>query len=414
MSHLIGPHLATLHQVSKDKTRLPDSHFSKAVCSSDNPTIPNPDIFKNLDGSRKDQLPTTAQCAVHLELLEAFHALRVSVIGSSGLDKTFGLAPKTKTVYRRTYVSRLRKYVNEPTKIKDSGWEEERRKKWPRYLDFAAERFVEWAKKIDSLMAKRASQTDSDGSPSSKLHEAQLPCLPPLDILMLKDNKIEPSLCDYLEDLGKAKGLDSPPNEASEGAEPVAAVSIKSPHQSAFLSSLIANVTRQLVFVDKMHGHLWIRSPALPGTLDRAVERYDNYLELFRLYPGKMLVPTLDIDLVWHTHQLSAHDYKTAMKSRCGRFINHDDKLGKPTLDTGMENTQELYQVHFGQMYSICLCWDCEAVVSALEAYDDDDTRELTDPLADKVSNQVLRDVQYYKAVEIARRRGDTLLPVPR
>ncbi|KAK4122062.1 hypothetical protein N657DRAFT_682526 [Parathielavia appendiculata] len=72
------------------------------------------------------------------------------------------------------------------------------------------------------------------------------------------------------------------------------------------LAPLADNITRQAAFVDKMHRHLWIRAPSLEGTVRRAVEKYDSFLRLFALYPGEMLVPTLDIDLVWHTHQLSA------------------------------------------------------------------------------------------------------------
>ncbi|KAH7146301.1 hypothetical protein EDB81DRAFT_689454 [Dactylonectria macrodidyma] len=457
MSYLIGTHQTALHSMN----RYTEISTIGARFPSENPTIPSPVVFTNLCEAEADDLPTTAQCAVHLELLEAFHALKVRIVGSSDLDRTFGLAPKTKIVYRRKYSSRLRKYINQSARVKDPDWEARRRQKWPRYLDFAAERFVEWAKKIDTFMAKGSSQISSDGVQTSKSLQVRLPYVPPLDILIvwhafllnpsswhkycqleslnhlvkvpfpwkaihdciesqgtisqswaydlpdqacqyLKDNEMEVNLCDYLENLGKPANL-----------EPVAAVSIESPSdQSAFLKSLIDNVTRQLVFVDKMNRHLWIRSPALAGTLTRAVERYENYLELFQLYPGKMLVPTLDIDLVWHTHQLSADNYKTVTESRCGRFINHNDKLGKPTLNTGMKDTQELFQVHFGQAYSICLCWDCEAITSALEVYDENDTAELTDALTDKVSKKVQRNVQHHRAVEYARRRGDILLPI--
>ena len=74
---------------------------------------------------------------------------------------------------------------------------------------------------------------------------------------------------------------------------------------------------RQATFVDKMNNHLWIRSPALEGTLRRAIDRYSKFLILLKrkapplgadgsgttMVPGPIIVPTLDIDLVWHTHQ---------------------------------------------------------------------------------------------------------------
>lgn len=166
---------------------------------------------------------------------------------------------------------------------------------------------------------------------------------------------------------------------------------------------LIRNVERQAKFVDKMHAHLWICSPSTRGTITRAVERYENFVELFSLYPGKMLVPTLDVDIVWHTHQLSAAEYTKSMRSRCGRFIDHDDKIAQHSLDDGMAETKELYRVRFGGTYDVCLCWECEAMLDKLEACEDDELDGLT---ANDLAARVKKDVDYYKSVENMRRRA--------
>lgn len=97
-------------------------------------------------------------------------------------------------------------------------------------------------------------------------------------------------------------------------------------------------------FIDQMHDCLWISYPDAEDILETARKRYNNFVELFRLHPGVMLVPTLDIDLVWHTHLCSAARYRGFMMERVGRFINHDDKLGKGALDDGFERTKELYE----------------------------------------------------------------------
>lgn len=174
---------------------------------------------------------------------------------------------------------------------------------------------------------------------------------------------------------------------------------------------LVANVQRQAAFVDKMHRHLWIRSPAVEGTISRAIERYENFLRLFKLYIKRTLVPTLDIDLAWHTHQLSPVWYEASTKERAGRFINHDDKIVQGKLDTGYDKTKELFQIEFGQTYAVCLCWDCEAVASAMEQADEFDTLDDADPT--KWADQAKLDVEYYRVVELARRKGgNTLLPV--
>ena len=124
-------------------------------------------------------------------------------------------------------------------------------------------------------------------------------------------------------------------------------------------------IERQTKFVDKMENHLWINSPAVAATLQRAVERYTNFLTLMRQYPGEILSPTLDIDLVWHTHQCSASRYEMDCLSIVGRFIDHNDKLGSAVLNPAMDKTARLWRVRFGHDYNICLCWDCQALLSA-------------------------------------------------
>jgi len=166
--------------------------------------------------------------------------------------------------------------------------------------------------------------------------------------------------------------------------------------------AMVAMVQRQAGFVDRMHQHLWLRSPAFPGTLKRALDRYDKFVQLFKLYPDSVLVPTLDIDIVWHTHQCSAFLYRDAMMKRVGKFINHDDKYGQASLDTGLEKTEDFFQLQFGQRYSRCLCWECEAMLSVVEDADKAGTLETIDE--DELGKKVFSRVMYYRETEIARR----------
>ena len=165
-------------------------------------------------------------------------------------------------------------------------------------------------------------------------------------------------------------------------------------------------VQRQEAFVQKMHAQLWIRSPALEGTLQRAIKRYLNFVKLFKLYREDVLVPTLDIDLVWHTHQCSPAQYQASMVQRTGRFINHDDKIGQSVLSGGMERTKELFRVRFGQEYLICHCWDCEAALSAVS----DSKQEGKHPTdINSITSEIFENIAYYRAVELARRAGRPL-----
>jgi hypothetical protein len=46
-----------------------------------------------------------------------------------------------------------------------------------------------------------------------------------------------------------------------------------------------------------------------------------------------MMVPTLDVDLVWHTHQLSPVRYMIFSKATAnGRFVDHNDRVEKEDL----------------------------------------------------------------------------------
>lgn len=231
---------------------------------------------------------------------------------------------------------------------------------------------------------------------------------------------IQPSkLADSLRTLG-AKGLQS--EAAGLNPQAIAELHLDTLSSAALEKSLIAclrdtgnhtvtklvkAVQRQSSFVAKMDAQLWIRSPAVEGTLVRAISRYGQFLKLFKLYPRTVLVPTLDIDLVWHTHQCSATGYMAATQALAGRFIDHDDKLGAATLDSGMQRTMDLYRVRFAEEYQYCLCWDCEALRSAVDDQNLDAGVE-----GSIIARKVHEDVAYHRAVEISRQNRDKLLPI--
>jgi hypothetical protein len=191
--------------------------------------------------------------------------------------------------------------------------------------------------------------------------------------------------------------ISSENTEAAIGLE----IKIARPYASSDTAALADCVVRQSKFVEKMNGQLWIRSPAVAGTLERAGTRYKGFLKLFKLYKSTMLVPTLDIDLVWHTHQCSPAEYFASTKKIAGRFINHDDTIEQSHLDKGSATTEELYKIRVGKEYHICTCWECEATLSAVEKLD---TFAATETDMEQLSQKVVDDVMYYKAVELARR----------
>lgn len=107
----------------------------------------------------------------------------------------------------------------------------------------------------------------------------------------------------------------------------------------------------------------WLHSPAARETALRLISKYNRFMELVcGNDSGHMCVPTLDVDLAWHTHQLSPRAYYQHTVTRCGRLVDHDDKVPEDKLSDDFAWTAAKYEAQFGEPYSECTCWYCEAV----------------------------------------------------
>ncbi|KAL3432071.1 hypothetical protein BDV09DRAFT_135571 [Aspergillus tetrazonus] len=466
---LISPsNLLSLHRASGDQTTALNANPSRKYRYVDGKSkeqpldIPDPTLFKDINTVDHGSpiLPSISECAIHLEMLEAFHTLLHEVIHSPQLDVAFNISPQPTTKYRvKRDTRRSRNRQVETVSIADSRFPERRKQKWTHFLHIAATRFRQWIQVVDTHL--EMAQLGS--------HAPRYLLLPPLDVLMiwhafllncddfkehcafynlkhvqsiefpwsdihaaidskswtytlpkehsdwlLTTHNIHEDLVKTLSEEASQPGLiqnllhafyEPKARFESPDASHLAQTLRKARQMQDLNTPLVQNVERQCVFVDKMHAHRWIRSPAVNGTLRRAIDRYDNFLNLFRLYPNKFLVPTLDIDLVWHTHQCSAAKYRTFVTERVGRFINHEDKIGRGTLDDGFTNAEQWYRLQYGKQYQVCLCWSCEAILSAVEELDED-VLDDPDPQIGDLVTDVERKVHYYREMEIARRLG--------
>ena len=52
------------------------------------------------------------------------------------------------------------------------------------------------------------------------------------------------------------------------------------------------------------------------------IDLRNRFLDMMSASPASFFVPTLDIDLVWHTHQLTAGRYADDCKTYVGRYID--------------------------------------------------------------------------------------------
>ncbi|KIP02258.1 hypothetical protein PHLGIDRAFT_130825, partial [Phlebiopsis gigantea 11061_1 CR5-6] len=128
-----------------------------------------------------------------------------------------------------------------------------------------------------------------------------------------------------------------------------------------FSVDLVGAVIRQGSFIDKMHLYGWTE----PGAFDKpedevvlqhAIARYHAFLDLMATSPGAFYVPTLDIDLAWHTHQMKGEMYQDDCKKYIQRYVDHDDKVEESHLATSFDITCRAWEARYQVPYTHCGC----------------------------------------------------------
>ncbi|PYI01980.1 hypothetical protein BO78DRAFT_472964 [Aspergillus sclerotiicarbonarius CBS 121057] len=142
-------------------------------------------------------------------------------------------------------------------------------------------------------------------------------------------------------------------------------------NSSPFALDLVGAVIRQGTFIQKMDNIDWLHAPTILQTMDRLIQKYHIFFTIMSANPRRMAVPTLDVDLAWHTHQLTTPSryftfslHRTQLSnSGAPIFLDHDDKVDETVLSDGFAWTSKIYKkLTGGQIYSECTCWYCEAI----------------------------------------------------
>ncbi|KAF8885821.1 hypothetical protein BD779DRAFT_1646525, partial [Infundibulicybe gibba] len=128
-----------------------------------------------------------------------------------------------------------------------------------------------------------------------------------------------------------------------------------------FSVDLRSAVLRQGSFIIKMYDLGWTKPQFFDHeedevALQHSIARYHAFLDLLASSPGSFFVPTLDIDLAWHTHQLTAEHYKIACMDYVGRFIDHDDSVEASKLSSAFDITCRAWKNRFKVEYTHCGC----------------------------------------------------------
>ncbi|KAG6917558.1 hypothetical protein DXG01_002027 [Tephrocybe rancida] len=128
-----------------------------------------------------------------------------------------------------------------------------------------------------------------------------------------------------------------------------------------FSVDLVGAVIRQGTFVKKMEDLEWTNLNYFSRredevALQHAIARYHAFLDLVSANPRAFNIPTLDIDLAWHTHQLMGSKYNSDCKQCVGRYVDHDDKVGEGKLASSFDDTCTAWKERFGLPYIYCGC----------------------------------------------------------
>ncbi|KAG8834460.1 hypothetical protein FRC17_008682 [Serendipita sp. 399] len=138
-------------------------------------------------------------------------------------------------------------------------------------------------------------------------------------------------------------------------------ISVAYSHAGLASLDLVGAVLRQGSFIQKMVGLGWTRPgrfdrPKDSAPLVRSIARYHAFLDLMYMTSSLFLVPTLDIDLSWHTHQLKSSHYRDETLQFLKRFPNHDDSIDASHISKGYDRTAKAWKARFGVPYSVCGC----------------------------------------------------------
>ncbi|CAF2154528.1 unnamed protein product [Rotaria magnacalcarata] len=127
-----------------------------------------------------------------------------------------------------------------------------------------------------------------------------------------------------------------------------------SPTEFASSIDLTSAILRQQDFLEKFKQHpiySWDLSQMNQSFFEKCIQNYVRFLKLAR--EGEMIVPTFDIDLIWHTHMRFPSSYGKICTSLCGFFLDHDDSIDSGTLTDAYrriaDRRMQTYNVGYGK-----------------------------------------------------------------
>ncbi|RCK62915.1 hypothetical protein Cantr_09125 [Candida viswanathii] len=134
---------------------------------------------------------------------------------------------------------------------------------------------------------------------------------------------------------------------------------------------LVEYVMRQERFNSKMNNLNWLHSPNINHILAESCSRYAKFFTMLanpnlNNNNGSCLRPTLDIELMWKTHNLSGFGYFKDCLTSAGHYIIDNDASTQGVgvgvgalLNNDINATAEVYKSIYKEEYLICYCQIC-------------------------------------------------------
>lgn len=114
-------------------------------------------------------------------------------------------------------------------------------------------------------------------------------------------------------------------------------------------------VVRQRKLLEKFQYHELSRQQSMSfyyndsPWFEPSIQKYVSFLKLAR--KDTRIVPTFEIDLIWHTHMRYPLRYREVTLALCGFLLDHDDSIDTQTLKDAYQKTAARWKIIYNSEY---------------------------------------------------------------
>lgn len=137
-------------------------------------------------------------------------------------------------------------------------------------------------------------------------------------------------------------------------------------NDGSFAVNLREAVQAHFRFIDVMEAYGYVSSPYRAIFANRSIERLSKFFYLLQHEKGKSIAPPNDVDLAWHTLQLSPAKYMALCFTLLGTHVDHDDSGSKGANQEAESRGSKRWRRQFPNdvlAFNDCTCVFCETKI---------------------------------------------------